>query len=429
LPSSQDGGENKMKIYSRMILERILKSIDSRKIQIIFGTRQVGKTTILNLIEKELKKTKKQVWKVNMELPENFNIFTSHEQILNYLKTSGFDLTKKIYLLLDEFQIMAGIGRIFKILYDEFPHIKIIATGSSSLLINRNIKEGLTGRYFGYLVYHFNFLEFLQTKTDTFSTNMLLKKTFLDLPKIQNHLDEYLLFGGFPEIILHQDIETKLEIFSSIYLSYLQKDINYFLRQEQIPKFSQLVELLASRIGSLVNINSLSKILGISNKTIENFIFTLENTFSLKMLNPFFENLSKEIKKMKKVYFYDLGLRNYVLKQQKLPLNAGNLAENFVFLELIRNHDYSIKYWRTKHGTEIDFILQKNQEIIPVEVKYKSNLNTDIVPANIRSFMESYEIKKAFIITKNQQNVIRYKNTEIIYLPLVLSCNIGFDNI
>ena len=416
-----------MKIYKRAILSQIMKSVETRKIQILYGTRQVGKTTILNLIEKELIKTKKQIWKVNMELPEYFSIFDSHEHIINYLLASGYNLQKKIYILLDEFQVMEGIGKILKIFYDEFPLIKIIATGSSSLLINRNIKEGLTGRYFSYTVYHFNFLEFLQTKSDTIATNMLIKNIFLDIPKMQNYLEEYLLFGGYPEIVLHSDLETKLGIFSSIYVSYLQKDINYFIKQEKIPKFSLLVELLADRIGSLVNINTLSKILGITYKTTENFIFTLENTFSLKLLNPFYKNLSKEIKKMKKVYLYDLGLRNYVLKLQKLPINSGNLAENFVFLEIIRNLDCSIKYWRTKHGTEIDFILEKNQEIIPVEVKYKNNINTNIIPANIKSFMEVYDIKKAYIVTKNQQNIIKYKNKDIIYLPIMLSCNIDFD--
>jgi uncharacterized protein len=367
------------------------------------------------------------VFKFNLDLPEYFKVFNSHDNVLKYLEVSGFDLQKKIYLLLDEFQTIPNIGKIIKIFYDEFPLIKIIATGSSSLLINRHIKEGLTGKYFRNNVYHFNFLEFLQTKSDRTVYNMLKKKTYLNTSKARNFLEEYFLFGGYPEVILNADLETKLMLFSSIYTSYLQKDINFFVKLENIPRFSALVDLLADNIGSLVNINNLSKTLGITYKTIENFIFTLENTFSIKLINPFYNNLSKEIKKMKKIYFFDLGLRNYVLKINRLPLNCGSLAENFAFLEMIRTHDYSLKYWRTTNGTEIDFILEEDQQIIPVEVKYRENLNTNSVPANIKSFMESYEIQKAFVVTKNQQNVLNYKGKKIIFLPIILSCNIDFD--
>ncbi|MDO9577540.1 MAG: ATP-binding protein [Candidatus Cloacimonadales bacterium] len=416
-----------MEIYNRTVLEKIRQNMETRKIQILFGTRQVGKTTILKLIETEIRNKGEQVLRLNLDLPEYFKVFNSYENVLKYLEISGFDLQKKIYLLLDEFQAMNGIGKLMKIIYDEYPMLKIIATGSSSLLINRHIKEGLTGRYFSSIVFHFSFLEFLQTKTDNTVYNMLKKNSYLATGKSQDFLEEYLLFGGYPEVILNADLETKLDLFSSIYTSYLQKDINFFIKYENMPKFSSLVELLADNIGSLININNLSKTLGISYQTIENFIFTLENTFSIKLINPFYNNLSKEIKKMKKVYFYDLGLRNYVLNIRHLPANSGSLAENFAFLEMSRNHDYNIKYWRTINGTEIDFILEKDQKLIPVEVKYRENLNVNIVPANIKSFMESYNIEKAYIITKNQQNVLNYSSKKIIFLPIILSCNIDFD--
>ena len=415
-----------MKIYNRNILPEIISDIKTRKIQILLGTRQVGKTTILNLIEKHLKYKKEQVLKINLERPEFLKILNTTQSIVNFLEISGFSVNKKIYLLLDEFQSFIGIDKVLKILYDEYPFIKIIATGSASLLINRDIKEGLTGRNIIYYIYHFDFLEYANTKKDRTVVNMINFDKFIDIPITQTFLEEYLLFGGYPEIILHPFIKMKQKLFSSIYTSYLHKDINFFINKRMILRFSALVELLANHIGALVNINSLSQTLGIYHKTIENFIFVLEQTFSIQPIQPFCRNKEKEIRKMKKIYFYDLGLRNYVLKLQNLPINLGNLAENFVFLEIIRNHDFNIKYWRTKHGTEIDFILEKNNEIIPIEVKYRNNINVNIIPANIKSFIEQYDVKKAYIVTKNQQNILNYKRKEIIFLPIILVRNISF---
>lgn len=413
-----------MKIYKRNIFQEIINDLETRKVQILLGTRQVGKTTILDLIEKHLKEKKAQVMKANLEKPEYLNTFNSYMDIIDFLEISGFSIEKRVYLLIDEFQSLPGIDKVLKVLYDEHSNIKVVATGSSSLLINRNIKEGLTGRNIIYYIYHFDFLEFVNTKDDRKVYNMIKLNKFLDIPVVQFYIEEYLLFGGYPEIILHSSVKMKQKLFSSIYTSYIQKDINFFIKQNKIPKFSELVELLADQIGNLVNINSLSQTLGINHKDIENFVFVLEQTFSVKLISPFCRNKEKEIRKMKKIYFYDLGLRNYVLKLQNLPKNQGNLAENFVFLEIVRNHDCNIKYWRTKHGTEIDFILEKNNEIIPVEVKYRNSINVKIVPANIKSFIEQYNIKKAFVITKNQQGILKYKGKKIIFLPIILTRNI-----
>lgn len=413
-------------IVDRNIFPEIISDLELRKIQILIGTRQVGKTTILNLVEKFLIKTKTQILKVNLENPEYFKIFQSHQKILDYLKVSGFDLHKKIYILLDEFQSLIGIDRIMKLFFDEQPNIKIIATGSSSLLVNRDIKEGLTGRCFFYHIFHFDFLEFARTKPNKFVFNMLEMNKYLETDTIQSSLDEYLFWGGYPEIILQASVDLKNKLFKNIYSSYIQKDINIFLKKNSIPKFTEFVELLASQIGSLVNVNTFSRTLGVSNYNLENYIFTLEQTFMVKFIAPFCRNKTKEIRKMKKVYFFDLGLRNYVLKIQSLPFNCGNLAENFAFIELFRNHDYSIKYWRTRQGSEIDFILEYDQKIIPVEVKYQNNINTKIVPANIKAFMNYYEVEKVFILTKNQENRIVYKEKEVIFLPLILARNIVF---
>lgn len=425
LKSFQKKDSNFMKIYDRNVVDTILSDMETPKIQILVGTRQVGKTTILNIIKGKLKRDKRQVIKINLENPEFANIFNTPQNIIDFLVISGFDLSQRIFLLLDEFQNFPGIDKVLKFLYDEYKNIKIIATGSSSLLLNRNIKEGLTGRNFIYNVYHFDFYEFANVRNSTLLCNMMASDRFIDMPEVTRIIEEYFLFGGYPEVILHPTLEMKQKIFSSIYISYLEKDINFFISSANTFKFSNLVELLAEQIGCLVNMNSLAETLRIAHKTVENYLFILEQTFSVKLLPPFCRNKEKEIRRMKKAYFYDLGLRNYVLKLQRLSLDQGTIAENFALIEMLRNNNYSIKYWRTKNGTEIDFILERYGEIIPVEVKYKNRVNTNIVPRNLKSFINQYEIKMAYVLTKNQQGELVYNGKRIIFKPIIFARNIN----
>jgi predicted AAA+ superfamily ATPase len=239
--------------------------------------------------------------------------------------------------------------------------------------------------------------------------------------KLLSFFEEFVLFGGYPAVVLKTKKEDKINLLYELYSTYVRRDIKDFRAIENIAGFNRLVELLAHQIGNIINLSELCNSANLSRPTIEDYLFLLQSTFIATLLNPFFTNVRQEIVKSSKIYFNDCGLRNAVLRNF-LPLknrtDRGALFENAVFTELSKKlpPDYELRFWRTKSKAEVDFIL-KGRNLIPIEVKSAYSQ----VPSGLRSFMESHLSPYGIILNdtllKKQRKA---KNKTVYFYPFWL---------
>jgi len=333
----------------------IVDYLKPNKVLIIYGPRQIGKTTLLKNF---LTKTS---FKYKLDFGEDIriqNILTSQDfrKIVEYAK--GYDL-----IAIDEAQEIPNIGIALKILVDQIPNIRIIATGSSSFSLAQNLGEPLTGRKNTLILYPLSQLE-LNKDLNKFDLN--------------ENLENYLIFGSYPEILLANSKDEKMNRLNELVGSYLLKDILSHEKLKGANVLFNLLKLLAFQIGQLVSLNELATQLKINVRTVERYIDLLQKSFVLYKLQGFSRNLRKEITSKYKYYFYDNGIRNAIISQfQDLNLrnDIGALFENFVFIERLKKQAYKNFYgqyyfWRTYNGEEIDLIENNNNKLSCYEFKY-----------------------------------------------------------
>ena len=309
-----------------------------------------------------------------------------------------------------------------------------IVSGSGSLELKEKIHESLAGRKRMFELFPLSFEEFVAFKTKYKHANIDTEDNklihFFDLFKeeARQYLEEYLNWGGYPSVVLEEEISQKLAIIDEIYKSYLEKDISYLLNIQKTESLTQLVRILSNQAGNLVNVEELSNTLGIATQTIKNYLWYLEKTFIIQRVPPYFKNIRKEITKASTYYFVDLGLKNYASSQNSYALNTPlsiSLFENFVFRSL-REITYlsssTIHFWRSKDKAEVDFVINMGERIIPVEVKY-SNLKEPKITRSFRSFVEKYHPETAFIVHLGEQMSTSLGKTRIQFIPFY-KCNI-----
>ena len=413
-------------LYERKLGERIRKYIRRREIIGIRGARQVGKTTLLKILAESLKGEKTFV---NLDLPDNRSTLEENPfDFVRRFKKRG----KKFYLFFDEIQRVKNAGEKLKLIYDEFPEVKMFISGSSSLEIKTNVLPFLVGRLLLFELYTFDFGEFLQTRDQTLS-NLLKEKTesvrgFLegrDEPEAPGfsqefltYWKEYAVFGGYPEVVKAEEKEEKITVLKNIYNLYLEKDVITFFRIEEISKFESFVKSLAFNTASLLNLNSIASDLKISYRKAEEFLEALRHSYTVSLVKPFHRNLVTELKKTQKLYFLDLGLRNAVINNFTdfdSRDDRGKLMENFVFRELVTNfEDYRINYWRTSGKAEVDFVLSRGEDPVPVEVK----LGGERLTRGFYSFLKAYEPERALVITLDEFREQKAGSTLIYWIPV-----------
>jgi len=413
------------KIFPRKLKERILRFLDRREIIGVRGARQTGKTTLLKMLYNDIEGSKIFI---NLDLPRYRRAL--EENPLDFVKR--FKGTEKLFLFLDEVQRVENGGEILKIIYDEYPNVKIFISGSSSLELKTNILPFLVGRLFIFELYTFNFEEFLTARdkglAKIFRDKKDSVKRFLysgedvEEPSFSDEFlelwKEYVIFGGYPEVVKTTDIEEKSMILRSIFELYLEKDITSFFRITDYKKFEDLVRFLAFKISNMIAISSIASDLNISYKEVEKYLTILEHTYIIKLLRPFYRNLVTEIKKSPKIYFMDLGLRNTVINNF-IPfdnrVDKGELSENYVFRELITDfNEWKIHYWRTTGKAEVDFVLEREDEIIPLEVKLGGNR----LGKSFYSFIKAYKPDKGIIISLNKFQKKKLNNTRLFQVPI-----------
>jgi len=311
------------------------------KVLVIYGPRQVGKTTLLNhyLSETGLK----------YRLDSGDNITVHHilgsrdfREIMEYV--SGYEL-----LAIDEAQQVPHIGMGLKIIVDNRPDITVVATGSSSFDLAGAVGEPLTGRKRTIVLYPFAQMELLNR---------------YNRYELQERLDEFLVFGAYPEVVTAESRKEKIEILNEIVNSYLLKDILALDRLKGSRVILDLLKLLAFQIGSLVSLNELATQVKLDVKTVGRYLDLFEKAFVIRRLNGFSRNLRKEIVSKAKYYFLDNGIRNAVVSQFNSLLSrddVGALWENFVVMERVKKYAYkglhgSFYFWRTYDRQEVDLV-------------------------------------------------------------------------
>lgn len=368
-----------MKLISRPILDTIIKNLDYEEFTIITGSRQSGKTSILILLKQFLENKNNPTYFVSLEDPEILAKLNSHpEELISLIPKSD----KKIFILIDEIQYLKDPTNFLKYNFDiHRKRFKIICTGSSAFYIDRKFKDSLAGRKQILNLFTLSFEEFLFFKT---GDNKLIAEInelnsredykSLQDKTLKHLLDEYLTFGGYPAVVLSESIERKKMLLMELSQSYIKRDIlESGVRNEE--KIFFLLKMLAAQTGSLLNLNQFSTTLQLSSTAINNYITTLRKTFHIHLVRPFYKNIKKELSKMPKIYFNDLGMRNILLSQFQsidFRIDKGELIENFVFIQLRNKYNSDeIRFWRTTDGNEIDFVVSTNvEEGLSIECKF-----------------------------------------------------------
>lgn len=413
------------KLFKRKLEDKILKLLERREIIGIRGPRQAGKTTLLRMIESKIEGNKVFV---NLDLIEYRRAL--EENVIDFVKRFKKP-EQKLYLFLDEVQKVKDGGEKLKIIYDEFPDVKMFISGSSSLELKTNILPSLVGRLFLFELLTFDFEEFLSVKDEGLKRLYVEKhkslKKFIAgedeiappsfIEEFLKQWKEFVIFGGYPEVIKAKTEEEKILILKNIVNLYIEKDVVNFFKIEETSKFEDITKILAFNISNILSISSLSSDLKISYRKVEEFLNILHHTYVIYTLKPFHKNLVTELKKSSKVYFLDLGLRNCVINNFSSFDNRsdnGALMENFVFIELFSNFEKrKLNYWRTTGKAEIDFILE-NETIIPIEVKFSG----DKLGKGFHSFLKEYEPEKAIVVTLDKFKKERINNTIVFWVPV-----------
>jgi predicted AAA+ superfamily ATPase len=336
---------------------------------------------------------------------------------------------------MDEYHYVKDSGKKLKLLYDTFDDVKFIVTGSSSLELAGAMAKFLVGRVFFFEVFPFSFHELLaannsrlaeiyeqknRTIREFLSRGRVEVEEDIFLNEFASFFNQHVLFGGYPAVIKSEDTETKRMILKNIYDTYVSKDVVEFLKVADALKYRYVVRVLAVLIGKLINYNEISSASQTYYKELKRTISILTETYIISLLQPFHRNPITELRKVPKIYFLDLGLRNYIIDNFN-PLDkrtdSGALVENFVFLSLKNSFpEATINYWRTISKAEVDFVLRIGDEIIPIEVKYQS-FSRPKVSRSMRSFIKSYKAKRALILTKDFWGNTKVNGATVLFAP------------
>lgn len=407
-------------MIKRTLFEDLKSHLSQKEISFIIGPRQAGKTTLMLLLKDYLEKKGEKALFLNLDIEADKQFFSSQADLIRKIQ---LEIGKeKGFVFIDEIQRKENAGIFLKGIYDMNLPYKFIVSGSGSVELKEKIHESLVGRKRVFPLPTLSFREFINFKTNYKYEDKLGDFFSLEKERVRRLLEEYLNFGGYPRLVLEQKLEEKKRVIDEIYQSYLEKDVSYLLKIQKTEAFSSLVKIVASQIGNLINFSELSSTLGISAKTVKDYLWYLEKTFILQKLTPFFRNVRKEIAKSPVFYFHDLGLRNYALGifgNVKDPQDMGFLFQNFVLnilKEKIRISPTKIHFWRTKHGAEVDFVIDKGRDQIPVEVKYKEMKKPETTRA-LRSFIGKYQPRKAYTINLELEKTLPFNKTKIKFLP------------
>lgn len=366
-----------------MVTRDLQEVIETRCFQgkaiMLIGARQVGKTTLMRQIVASFQEP---VLQLNCDEPEVLEMLTD-------INTPDLKLLLGNHkmVLIDEAQQVPNIGMSLKRIVDGFPEVQMIVSGSSSFELQNKLNESLTGRKFEYHLFPFSIGELMRE-------NGLLN--------VRQTLEQRLVYGSYPEIVNRpEDAEDSI---LNIVNSYLYKDILALENVRRPSLVGKLVKALAFQVGSEVSFNEIAQTIGTDNKTVEKYVDLLEKCFVVFRLDGLNRNMRNELKKGKKIYFWDNGVRNAVIQNFNpvgLRQDMGALWENFFISERLKYNHYSgyhcLNYfWRTTQAQEIDYVEERNGEFTVFEMKWNPKKANVRIP---KSFMDAYPVKQTVVIT------------------------------
>ena len=358
------------------------------EVLILLGARQVGKSTLMEELKNIVPKGS-EIKSYNLEFPDDLLYFSkSDSELFNEFKSY-----ENLVLFIDEFHYLKNASKFFKAIYDLKKNIKIIASGSSSLEIHKHLKESMAGRQRTVRIYPLSFDEWSQTSGD---------------------IRDYFVTGGLPGLVHIDKRDEKIEYLSQIVQTYILKDIKGLIKEENIRAFNHLLFFLAENQGQIISTSSVANEIKMTSKTVESYLTILEQTYVNYSLSSYSKNLSNELKKSKKYYFYDNGIRNSLVKNFQNISNRndkGFLYESFVFLELHKRvkANVDLRFWRTKQGDEVDFIWI--EDLIPIPMEVKSDYKESRPPKALIKFMKNYpESPYGVIFNESRNEEITFQN-------------------
>ena len=388
-----------MKIH-RSKFSFLESNLSKPDVLILLGARQVGKSTLMDEI-KALVSKDYETRAYNLEFPDDLHFFSKSDSDL----FNEFKSFENLVLFIDEFHYLKNASKFFKAIYDLKKNIKIIASGSSSLEIHKHLKESMAGRQKTVRIYPLALDEWSQTK---------------------GNIEDFIVTGGLPGLVHLDDRDEKIDYLSQIVQTYILKDIKGLIKEENIRAFNHLLFFLAENQGQVISTSSVANEIKMTSKTVESYLTILEQTYVNYSLSSYSKKLSNELKKSKKYYFYDNGIRNSLVKNfQKISNreDKGFLYESFVFLELHKTvkANVDLRFWRTKQGDEVDFIWI--EDLVPIPMEVKSDYKDSRPPKSLIKFMKNYPEAPYGIIFNES------RNEEIIFQEEYRIKFISFDKL
>ncbi len=383
--------------FRRKILGHIEPWLEAREIIVITGMRRVGKTTLLQMIYDQIPSANKVFLDLENILEQKVFEETDYNNIWSNLRAYGITQKEKAYIFLDEIQAMPQVVKAVKYLYDHYD-IKFFLTGSSSFYLKNLFPESLAGRKVIFEMFPLTFEEFLifkQVKTERQTTfkDKARQKNRIAYEKTKKYFEEYLTFGGFPQVVLADDESQKKLYLKDIFTSYFEMDIRRLADFRQMSAFRDLLLLLMQRVGSKLEISKLASEIGISRETVYSYLAFLEGSYFISRIAPFSRNVDREVSGARKVYFCDNGMINLFGK-----VSDGALLENAVFMNL--RHLGKVNYYQKRSGAEIDFILPDHR--IALEVKKRAD-EKDF--KKLKRLCDALNLNECYIISQDYSDL------------------------
>lgn len=375
-------------MIKRRISELIKKYLDDSKAIIILGPRQTGKTYF---IEKNF---------LNLQHEHTLYLNGDDSDVRDLFERPTQTKIKSILgnkknIVIDEAQRIKDIGICIKIITDRIPGVKVFATGSSSLDIANTVNEPLTGRKWEFRLLPLSFQEMVDHH---------------GLQEELRMIEHRLVFGYYPDVVNHPD--RAVTILKNLTESYLYKDVLFNETLKYPDKLEKVLRALALQIGSEVSLKEVGDLCGISPDTVERYIALLEKAFVIFRLRPMSANARNEIKKMNKIFFYDNGVRNAIVRNFQsvnFRTDVGQLWENFIVSERLKWHYYNhdiipdFYFWRNTAQQEVDWLEVFNEQILAMEIKYSDRKKIKFPGI----FIDHYKPRKTYIVHKdNFHNVL-----------------------
>lgn len=378
---------------NRRIKEKFRKISREYSVTAMVGARQAGKTTFLK------KQMSSEMSYLLFDDPDVRELFEDDIKKFEKQHIAGHRIS-----ILDEVHYCKEAGRKLKYLADK-GH-KLWITSSSENILRKEVLSHLVGRVSILRLYPFSLPEFFRAKKQKEMTSKILQRSIW----------EHLTYGGYPRVVLTKDVELKKTILSDLHDTMLLKDMAKSFKINDMKALEDLSRYLSFSIGDLLAYEKISSKLDMSYQTVKKYLDAMEKSYLITRVQPFYTNKTKEISKSPKIYFLDLGIRNVISGKFKSE-PSGKVFENYVLTELIKMGFFP-KHWRSKTKAEVDFVVEKDSEVIPIEVKTKAKKGR--IGRSFRAFIERYNPKRAFIVSyKGEESSTEVSGCRVIYANIM----------